>query len=378
MSFLKGFIFGIKSAQRNVASLGAGYRLALYIALGSLSIGQPVLGQDFPPDGLFSKDQVLSIKLSGNIRELVKDRKDESQYKPFSLSYQEKDSTWISIPIEVKTRGHFRKTQGGCSYPPLLLNFSKQKDLKNTVFRHQNKLKLVTPCRDQKFVVREYLVYKLLNFITPKSFGARLVKVIYDDTVSGKKSTPLYGILLEEEDQMAKRNNAKLLEKKLVRPQQTQTDDFMNMAVFNFLIGNTDWSIQYLQNVKLITTETSEIPSAVPYDFDHAGIVEAPYAKPAEQLQLSTIRERRYRGYCMNDMKQFDKVFAHFNDLKEKIYGVYSNSGLLDESYIKSTSKYLDEFYKTINDPKMAKASFQYPCDPNGTGNIVIKGLSKE
>ena len=80
----------------------------------------------------------------------------------------------------------------------------------------------------------------------------------------------------------------------------------------------------------------------------------------------------------MNDMGQFEKVFAHFNELKEKIYGVYTNSKLLDESYIKSTSKYLDEFYKTINDPKMAKTAFQYPCEPNGTGNVVIKGLAKE
>lgn len=351
---------------------------ALCITLTFISVGQPVFSQDFPPDGLFSNDDVLNITLSGNIRELVKDRKEESQYKPFNLSYQEKDGAWVSIPIEVKTRGHFRKTQGGCSYPPMLFNFSKQKEVKHTLFRHQNKLKLVTPCRDEKFVVREYLAYKLSNLITPKSFGARLVKVIYDDTVSGKKSTPLYGILLEEEDQMAKRNNAKLLEKKLVRPQQTQTDDFMNMAVFNFLIGNTDWSVQYLQNIKLITTENSEVPSAVPYDFDHAGIVEAPYAKPAEQLMLSTIRERRYRGYCINDMAQFDKVFGHFNELKEKIYGVYTKSTLLEEGYIKSTSKYLDEFYKTINTPQAAKVAFQYPCNPNGTGNVVIKGLSKE
>ena len=31
-----------------------------------------------------------------------------------------------------------------------------------------------------------------------------------------------------------------------------------------------------------------------------------------------------------------------------------------------------------INDPKAAKEAFGYPCDPNGTGNVVIKGLSKD
>ncbi len=335
-------------------------------------------GQDFPPSGLFSSDEVLNIRLSGNIRELVRDRKDDSQYKPVTLSYQEKDSAWISIAINSKTRGHFRKTQGGCTYPPLLLSFSKENKQQKSLFYHQDKLKLVTPCRDDKYVVQEYLVYKLYNLITPKSFGARLVKVIYDDTVHGKKSGPLYGILLEEEDQMAKRNNAKLVEKKLLKPQQTQADDFMKMAVFNFLIGNTDWSVQYLQNIKLIAEGPTTLPTTVPYDFDHAGIVGAPYAKPAEQLLLSSTRERRYRGYCITDMAQFDKVFAHFNQLKEKIYGTYSNCPFLDDGYVKSTSKYLDEFYKTINDPKAAKAAFGYPCDPNGTGNVVIQGLSKD
>ena len=353
--------------------MSAGLRFTL-----SILIVGPCFGQDFPPEGLFSSEDVLNVRLSGNVRELVKDRKDDSQYKPFRLSYQQKDSTWISVSIEVKTRGHFRKTQGGCEYPPMLLNFSKEKNSQNSLFNSQSKLKLVTPCRDDKYVVREYLVYKLSNLITPRSFGARLVKVIYDDTVSGKKSLPLYGILLEEEDQMAKRNHTTLVEKKSVKPQQTQTDDFLNVAVFNFLIGNTDWSVQYLQNIKLIAASPTDLPSAVSYDYDHAGIVGAPYAKPAEQLQLGSPRERRYRGYCMNDMGQFEKVFAHFNELKEKIYGVYTNSKLLDESYIKSTSKYLDEFYKTINDPKMAKTAFQYPCDPNGTGNVVIKGLARE
>ena len=352
----------------------------LLLFLFIISAAQPLSAstQQSAVKGLFDGDEVMYITLKGDLRNLLNDRSGIPKNNSLVLSYNKEVSTEITMPVEVKTRGHFRKTQGGCSYPPLLFSFPKGKSTKNSLFKHQNKLKLVTPCRDDRYVVREYLVYKLSNLITPKSFGARLVKVIYDDTVSGKKSALLYGILLEEEEQMAKRNNAQLIEKKLVRPQQTQTDDFMNVAVFNFLIGNTDWSVQYLQNIKLIAAGPTDIPSVVSYDYDHAGIVGAPYAKPAEQLLLSSTRERRYRGYCVNDMAQFNKVFAHFNELKEKIYSVYSNCPQLDDGYTKSTLKYLDEFYKTINDPKAAKAAFQYPCDPNGTGNVVIQGLAKD
>lgn len=327
--------------------------------------------------GLFDSEEVLNIRLSGNIQKLMKDKENDAEYHSITLSYKGSDSSLISIPIKVKTRGHFRRTQGDCSYPPLLLNFSEENTPKNSLFYQQHKMKLVTPCRGDKYVVREYLVYKLFNLITPKSFRAHLVRVVYDDTVKGKKSFPLYGILLEEAEQMAKRNSMVLLDGKLVRPEQAQSSDFLKMAVFEYLIGNTDWSVQYLQNVKLIATDSVSTPSTVPYDFDHAGIVGAPYAKPAEALQMNSIRERRYRGYCMTDLSQFDEALTHFKQLEKEIYGVYTNCSLIETGYIRSTTKFLDEFYKTINDPRSVKAAFSYPCNKDGTGNVVIKGLDK-
>jgi hypothetical protein len=51
---------------------------------------------------------------------------------------------------------------------------------------------------------------------------------------------------------------------------------------------------------------------------------------------------------------------------------------LLDAKYVKTITKYLDEFYSTINNPKEMKTAFGYPCDPNGTGNMIIKGLKED
>jgi hypothetical protein len=42
---------------------------------------------------------------------------------------------------------------------------------------------------------------------------------------------------LEQEDEMARRNNAVIIEDKLLRPEQTKGDDFLKMAVFEYLIG---------------------------------------------------------------------------------------------------------------------------------------------
>ena len=325
---------------------------------------------------LFESDEILELTLRANMKAVFKDRGDDSQYHKATLHYQE-DQTTFDIPIKIKTRGHFRKLASNCKYPPLYLNFAKSSTPKASVFRGQDKTKLVTPCRGDQIVINEYLVYKLYNLITPKSFRARLVKVTYQDTVKNKSSDPYYGILLEEEKQMAKRNLSISVEIKKLSPMNTQKEAFIKMAVFQYMIGNTDWSVQYQQNIKLLAEDSTSIPITVPYDFDHAGIVRAPYANPAPELQMSSTLERRYRGYCMPEMDQFTAVFKTFNQLKDDFYTVYSGNLLLSDSYKKQTLKFLDWFYDTINDPKKATQAFTYPCNKSGTGNVIIKGLKK-
>lgn len=327
--------------------------------------------------GLFADDSLLEFTLTGKVGELMKDRGDDPQNHDFQLTYLRPNQAPVELAVQVKVRGHFRKLKQNCTYPPFLISFNGN-DKSNTLFSEQKKLKLVTPCRDERFVIREYLVYKLYNLTSPKSFKARLVKfTLKADDTRGKSYDPLFGILLEEEDQMARRNNMIAVDGKLVKPQQTNPADFLNMAVFEYLIGNTDWSVQYLQNVKLIAADSTSIPFTVPYDFDHAGIVGAPYAFPAPELELSSTRQRRYRGYCIQDMKQFDAVIDAYNKLKQDLYQVYANNTLIEDGYRKATLRYLDEFYATLNDPKKLKTEFQYPCRTDGTGNVVIKGLKQ-
>jgi hypothetical protein len=193
-----------------------------------------------------------------------------------------------------------------------------------------------------------------------------------------KKQISFYGILLEDEMQMARRNNVIAVKRKMMRPLSTDFDAFLGMAVFQYMIGNTDWSVQYQQNVSLVAKDSLAIPFTVPYDFDHSGLVNAPYAQPAEELEMNSVTERRYRGYCITDMKTYDSVIALFNRLKKDFYNIYANCSLLDARYIKTATKYLDEFYSTINKPKDLQAAFGYPCDKNGTGNVIIKGLKKD
>lgn len=324
---------------------------------------------------LFENEEVLEITLSGDLNALFKNRTGEAEYFPMQLQYQDFDNQKVAIALNIKTRGKFRRRAGFCKYPPILLNFNK-KGVSNTIFEGQDKLKLVMPCRGEKYVLREYYVYKIHNLLTSFSFKVRLLKINLDYSESKPKDAEsFYAFLMEDEDQMAERNNMVSIGQDLIRPKDLYPDEFLKMALFQYLIGNTDWSVQYRQNIKLIKNDHNGMLVGIPYDFDHAGIVSAPYAKPAEELLLQDIRERRYRGYCVPNMASFKEIFDFYNQKEKEIYAIYTKNELLDESYIKSTIKYLDEFYKTINNPKYAQKDMQYPCDPSGTGNVVIKGL---
>ena len=330
-----------------------------------------------PAQALFGSNEVLPLTISGNVKVLMKDRDKESKYHPFKLSYATSATRTDTIAVNIKTRGHFRKMSSNCTYPPLMLNFSKSAKTNTGIFHGNEKLKLVMPCRDDDYVIREWLLYQLYQLMTPQSFKARLVKVTLDNDGSRKQEKPFFGIILEDENQMAKRNNA-VITKRKTTPAQTDSSSFFRMAVFQYLICNTDWSIQYLQNIKLILPKNSGVPVAVPYDFDHAGLVDAPYAMPAEELHLSSIKERRYRGYCIQDMSAFNEVFKLYNKKKNEIYQLFASCEWLEERHKKTIASSLDEFYEVINNAEKAQKDFKYPCDKYGTGNVVIKGLRED
>ena len=274
----------------------------LVLVKAQKSVGtSPNNDQQISKKGLFKSDAILDITMKGNFRKILANREGEAKYYPVTLSYTVGDNKFFSIDIQVKTRGHFRREKDNCTFPPLLLTFPQVKSDSSSFFPGKSSLKLVMPCKGEKFIVHEWLVYKLYNLITPQSFRARLVKVSLVDIDNKKMPASFYGIILEEEKQMAKRNDMVVVKRK-IRPQQTMMQPFLRMAVFEYLIGNTDWSVDYMQNIKLIAADSTAVPTAVPYDFDLSGIVNSPYAKPAPELKMNSVRQRRYRGYCIKDM----------------------------------------------------------------------------
>ncbi|MCU0339794.1 MAG: hypothetical protein MUE30_07905 [Spirosomaceae bacterium] len=349
------------------------FGLLLYMSISS-GIGQEVVTQDSTKKKtklgpLFKKDELLRFTLTTHFKPLLRDRSNKKPpYRWAKISYDRKKKSRVAMKIRVKVRGNFRRATANCTFPPLLLNIPNKKD-KNTIFERQNLLKLVTHCQNEEYIIQEYLVYQMFNLLTEHSFQARLAQVTYEDSAGKRATETRPAFLLENETFLAKRIGATNIYRKQVPAYLIDSVNMATVAVFEYMIGNTDWSVPFLHNIKLFSKNDRII--AVPYDFDHSGIVEAKYARPAEELNLESVRQRLYRGLTYSPAV-FQEVFDNFRRAKPAIYALYEENPQLKEGYVKRTVKYLDAFYKTIDDPKSLKSIFTSTASPP----VVIKGLN--
>jgi hypothetical protein len=109
------------------------------------------------------------------------------------------------------------------------------------------------------------------------------------------------GFLLENVDDLANRQHCREYQDTMVIPEKTNIEQYTLMAMFQYMIGNTDWSISNYQNIKLLVSDTSAIfrPLAMPYDFDNSGLVDAEYALPNEKIPIETVRDRYNKAMAL-------------------------------------------------------------------------------
>ena len=317
---------------------------------------------------LFLSEDPLTFTLTAQMQRIVTDRtkpaNDSLSVKhPARLTYSNAaNGDNVSLPLTLLVRGNFRRNANNCAFPPLYLDFPK-KQTKGTLFAKQNKLKLVTHCQAEDYVVREYLIYKLYNVVTDLSFRARLARVSYVDSLRKRQTETRWGFLIEDEDDVAKRNGLKEF-KGEIEGNVADTLSMARMAVFEYMIGNIDWSVFYRHNIRLASGPGFSKPAVIPYDFDHAALVDAPYAHALEPDNTTGLPERQYRGPLYPGWL-LKKVFDEFNTLKPQFYAIYQTDKRLNRAYVKQTIRFLDAFYAVINNPAAVKSNFFYG-DDNG------------
>ena len=61
-------------------------------------------------------------------------------------------------------------------------------------------------------------------------------------------------------------------------------------------------------------------------------------------------------------MEEYEPVIKLFNEKKEEIYNLYKNCKWLSEKTKERTIKYIDEFYKILNNPDKVEREFIKNC----------------
>ena len=298
---------------------------------------------------LFDSNELLEISLRFDIT-YFKKKKSDNEYLDAILTYSLNGNDSVTTKLKVKSRGEFRRTF--CNFPPLLLNFRMTDSIKGE-FYGIDKLKMVPHCKSgyEEYILKEYLIYKLYNILTDYSFRVRLLRVDYINT--GKKIKPVreFGFVIEPVKLLEKRTNS--IELNLINlTQKNVIPEMMDrMAIFNYMIGNTDWSVPNQHNVRILSQSNSERPNLgliVPYDFDYTGLVNADYAIPVEALGIESVRERLYVGICRSE-ETFINALKEFSDKKEEFYRVINEFPYLKERSKNEMIHYLDGFFNEFN-----------------------------
>jgi hypothetical protein len=323
--------------------------------------------QSEAPDPLFLDDATLEVTMEAPLTTLVRKRP-KNDYLPGVFRFTKSDGSTADLDLEIRTRGHSRHDT--CDYPPLSLNFKKSQT-KGTLFDNQNKLKLVIHCkffdRFEQMVLREYLAYRILNAVTEESFRVRLLRVTYNNTEKSKKGQVRYAFLIEHKNRLAERYDLKDLELERTSVSSIQADQLNLTSVFQFLIGNTDFSPiagatdnECCHNYVLFGKENSPV-LAIPYDFDQSGFVDAPYAIPNPNFHIRTVRQRLYRGRCVNNGRVAASL-QKFRDAREVIYALVNEQEGLESRTRNRLVDYIDNFYGLIDDPEAVEKKIISRC----------------
>jgi hypothetical protein len=228
-------------------------------------------------------------------------------------------------------------------------------------------MKLVTQCNKsssfENYIFKEYLTYRLFNQVTPYSFKTRLVKINYVDINKPDNAFTAYGFLIENEDALAERNHAVIIETKNITQKNMISTDMTRVAIFNYMIGNTDWSVPLQHNVKVLKSLEAVSDKGIPvaYDFDYSGLVNTNYSAPAEELPIRIVTERYYLGLCFGD-EELKPIIEEFGGMQGQLLGTINDFEYLSKVEKKQVETYINGFYKMYRNQNILISDLNRTC----------------
>ncbi len=317
-------------------------------------------------DPLFLDHATLKVEITAPLSTLVRFRSD-SEELPGMFSYRDADGASVDLDVQVRARGNFRHRN--CDFPPVTLNF-RRSQAEGTLFDRQNRLKMVTHCkitrRYEQSVVREYLAYRILNLMTETSFRVRLLEVTWIDSEERRPRMVRSAFLIEHRNRLAERIGMEEQYFAFTDVEKIQPDQLNLASMFQYLIGNFDFSPTGGSNNECCHNyamfgESLESLVAIPYDFDFAGIVNAPNAVPNLEMGVERIGQRVYHGHCQNN-DQVEGSIDRFEQKRDDIYALIAGQEELEPTVRENIARYVDGFYEIMEDPEAVEREILGNC----------------
>jgi hypothetical protein len=319
--------------------------------------------EDAEKRALFQSSDTLQMTLEADFSALNRDRDPNStKTYPGVISVSDASGQSHQIPVQLSVRGHLRRQT--CQLVPLRVAFSKEA-AKGTVFEMRgSNLKLINHCENtsegDQYILKENLAYRVANIVTPRMFRARLAHIVYLDSQKKKPIATRYGMFLEDDGDVARRLEGKIVDREFSFD-RLHPVALLQMTLFEFMIGNTDYSIFGRHNVRIVEAESSGLIYPIPYDFDVSGLVNVPYARPDPRLHIQYLTERVYRGPCRTPA-QLQPFLNIFRSKKADILAAVDSIPDLNDLSRKQTSAFLNSFFSLIDKPSSVKHEIVDHC----------------
>ena len=314
-------------------------------------------------DDFFDKEEPLHLILKFDLKTMQRTRVEEP-YLDAKLYCNINDTCQIPYEVEIRTRGIFRKSY--CYLPPFWMKIEKS-SIESSALDGVKKIKIVTHCmrRDfyQDYLLKEYLAYKIYNIISPYSFRVRLMRVTYIDTGRNNKTIEGWAFAIEPKEMLAERINGTCIDDEELAMRHMQPGIMDHLAMFNYMIGNTDYSITGTHNVKIFRVKQNGLESyiPVPYDFDFTGIVNTVYAKPAAQAPISEVTQRYYTGLCRSEEIQ-RKVIAEFRGYSPEIHDLLQSFQYMDLDEKLEMLSFIEQFFDEVSREQQLLRNINTSC----------------
>ncbi len=317
---------------------------------------------------LFECDEAIAFELELPMKTLYRHAESRPDLDGL-LRYVDSQGETLTFDVRVTTRGHSRLEL--CKFPPLSINFER-KQVENTIFAGQNKLKIVTPCRRgeryKDYLHQEYGIYKAYSMVADLSFRVRMIEITFRDSEGKMKPEVKAAFFIESIKEVATRSGMETVKQNRIPPRHLDPANSSIFEMFQFLIANTDWSNtkgpgdeNCCHNGKVLRAPGEELGWVVlPYDFDQAGLINTSYALPHDQLPIRRVSQRLFRGRCKN-FDYLDETIALFNREREAIETALASGGLSRKVLSRQTD-YVAKFYDIINDPGDRKRYIEDRC----------------